>query len=463
MDKYDIFISYSRKDTAIADKICEALDKYGITYFIDRHGIAGGMEVPMVLADAIINSRLFLFLASRNSYDSKFTNSEISFAYNEKSRQSILPYIIDGSELPKNFRFIFSGINWRNLDEHPIDPVLIDDICALLGRKNNSSIGSTFFPSNTISMLIVMKNNVSIYYFRGRIYKDLRGAFINNHSRIPVLSVLKNEFFDNFVDYGDMSFDDFIFEYKQTIQNSDRVLATFLSLDDYFRMLSALNELEYKSVRVIRENSAVADFLSSHQEGEDEGREVVYSIHYDNNDTGFTCAEGVVEIRDDFDNLRKDSENYAKGKRFGFKDVTNLKVSLFGGLVKHYNRFIGLEKDSVLLETVPFDIYFGPKLESTIPKIIDAGTTIPTRKSETLCFIGTEQFCVKITDRIHFIDVVSDFGYAPKKIECTVECHASLQDIIFTIRNKDNNDLRSYKIKDLDMLYSEEMKDPKRT
>lgn len=135
MAKYDIFISYSRKDTAIADKICDVLDKYGITYFIDRQGIAGGMEFPMVLADAIVDCQLFLFLASNNSYASKFTNSEITFAFNEKSRQSILPYIIDGSELPRHFRFIFSGINWRNISQHPIDTVLIDDLCTLLERK----------------------------------------------------------------------------------------------------------------------------------------------------------------------------------------------------------------------------------------------------------------------------------------------------------------------------------------
>ena len=37
--KHDIFISYSRKDTAIAERICAAFDKAGITYFIDRLGI----------------------------------------------------------------------------------------------------------------------------------------------------------------------------------------------------------------------------------------------------------------------------------------------------------------------------------------------------------------------------------------------------------------------------------------
>lgn len=132
--KYDIFISYSRKDTAVADKVCRALDRAGITYFIDRQGIGGGMEFPEVLAQAILDSTLFLLLASKNSYGSKFTNSEINFAFNEKPRNSILPYIIDDSEMPVGMRFVFSSINWRSLADHPIDTVLVDDLLKLLGR-----------------------------------------------------------------------------------------------------------------------------------------------------------------------------------------------------------------------------------------------------------------------------------------------------------------------------------------
>ena len=65
---YDIFISYSRKDTEIANRICKAFDQAGITYFIDRQGIGGGMEFPTVLAEAILNCKLMLFLASKNSF-----------------------------------------------------------------------------------------------------------------------------------------------------------------------------------------------------------------------------------------------------------------------------------------------------------------------------------------------------------------------------------------------------------
>ena len=135
MSKFDIFISYSRKDSVIADKICNALDEANISYFIDRQGIGGGMEFPAVLANTICESKLFLFLASENSYQSKFTNNEIIFAFNEKPKQSILPYIIDSSELPIHIRFVFAGINWRNLKEHPIQTALISDIAKLLSKE----------------------------------------------------------------------------------------------------------------------------------------------------------------------------------------------------------------------------------------------------------------------------------------------------------------------------------------
>lgn len=135
MAKYDVFISYSRKDTNIANQVCEALTMAGISFFIDRKGISGGMEFPLVIAQAICDSKIFLFLASKNSYESKFTNNEITFAFNEKPRESILPYIIDGSTLPLQMRFIFAGINWRNSVEHPINTVLIQDLSVLLGTS----------------------------------------------------------------------------------------------------------------------------------------------------------------------------------------------------------------------------------------------------------------------------------------------------------------------------------------
>ncbi len=132
---YDVFISYSRKDSAVADCICSALDRAGITYFIDREGIGGGLEFPEILAQAIIECRKVLFLASANSYASKFTNNEIVYAYNKKNKNSIIPYLIDGSKMPPALEFMLAGINWRNLHDHPIESVLVNDLLKILERQ----------------------------------------------------------------------------------------------------------------------------------------------------------------------------------------------------------------------------------------------------------------------------------------------------------------------------------------
>ena len=137
--QYDVFISYSRLDTTIADRICDALDHAGIKYFIDQQGIVGGGEFPDIIANAISNSHFFLFLASNNSYASKYTKKEIHFAFNLKP-DSLLPYIIDDSELPISLKFTFSDINIRTIKDHPIVETLVPDLLKLLGREKEIDI-----------------------------------------------------------------------------------------------------------------------------------------------------------------------------------------------------------------------------------------------------------------------------------------------------------------------------------
>ena len=140
---YDVFISYSRKDTAVADRICEAFDREGIKYFIDRRNIVGSEEYLRVLSDAIDESSIFLFLASENSYKAKFTGKEVAYAIDVKKKNVLLPYLIDKSEMPKHLRLSFADLNIRNIKEHPIEPVLVDDVLKLLGRSRRDNTTET--------------------------------------------------------------------------------------------------------------------------------------------------------------------------------------------------------------------------------------------------------------------------------------------------------------------------------
>ena len=129
MTDYDVFISYSRKDSEIANQIYDALAAQGISCFIDREGISGGADFPLVLSEAIMNAKLLLLVASENSYASEFTLKEITFAVSNKGSRFIFPLIIDGSSLPKSLEFLLSNINWRTLSpRYRIEKEMVEEV-----------------------------------------------------------------------------------------------------------------------------------------------------------------------------------------------------------------------------------------------------------------------------------------------------------------------------------------------
>ena len=112
--KYDVFISYSRKDykdeatkaeipgnpiTAIT----EAFDKNNISYWIDLEGIYSGQEFRDKIIDAIATSNVFLFVSSHNSNKSIWTKREILEA--SDSGKDIIPFKIDDCEYDRSVKF----------------------------------------------------------------------------------------------------------------------------------------------------------------------------------------------------------------------------------------------------------------------------------------------------------------------------------------------------------------------
>ena len=58
--QYDVFISYSRRDSKLVEKVCESLTAAGISFFIDKEGISAGANFPEVLARTIDSDLEFL-------------------------------------------------------------------------------------------------------------------------------------------------------------------------------------------------------------------------------------------------------------------------------------------------------------------------------------------------------------------------------------------------------------------
>ena len=104
-EKYDVFISYSRKDYVDdnknvipgneVSKIKDALTNAGITYWFDEDGIYSGDKFAKVIVRNIKASRVFVFLSTIHSNKSEWTAGEISTAHMMKKK--IIPVRIDES------------------------------------------------------------------------------------------------------------------------------------------------------------------------------------------------------------------------------------------------------------------------------------------------------------------------------------------------------------------------------
>ena len=110
MKKYDVFISYSRKDKAIVDEIRQLLDANSITYWLDTEKNRMGSEFMGDIVDAIEKSDLVLFISSVNSNASHNVAKEISIA--DKFKKTILPVRIDDAPYSSVIEYDLIGVDY---------------------------------------------------------------------------------------------------------------------------------------------------------------------------------------------------------------------------------------------------------------------------------------------------------------------------------------------------------------
>jgi len=107
---YDVFISYSNPEQALADSVCNALEAAGCYCFIASRDLAG-KPAGTVWADALVtalqSSRLMLVIYSRASANSQHVKNEINLATD--SKKVIFPVKIDDYPLTNFFKYHLSN------------------------------------------------------------------------------------------------------------------------------------------------------------------------------------------------------------------------------------------------------------------------------------------------------------------------------------------------------------------
>lgn len=109
--KYDVFISYSRKDFYEVSSLIETIrtEIPDLSAWFDVTGIESGDEFEDKIISAIDNSSYVLFALSENSLASQWTKDEVMYARNTDKK--VIPILLKGAQLKGWFLFKFGRID----------------------------------------------------------------------------------------------------------------------------------------------------------------------------------------------------------------------------------------------------------------------------------------------------------------------------------------------------------------
>lgn len=138
--KYDVFISYSRRDSLIVKRILKEMEERNISCFIDTRDINLSTDFAGIIVEGIKNSSLMLFIWSENSNLSENTANEIAVAL--EMQKPIVPYKIGTFE--SNYNLLYRIIRLNRIDTDVVSndsiQLLVSGIKTILSKENKNTI-----------------------------------------------------------------------------------------------------------------------------------------------------------------------------------------------------------------------------------------------------------------------------------------------------------------------------------
>lgn len=170
--KYDIFVSYSRRDKAKVDAIMEILINKGYSVWIDVDGIESGEAFRQNIVEAIENSSIIIFFSSESSNISKWTTKEISLAV--EFSKYIIPIKFDNARYNKSILFDLIDLDYIDMSENR----LMEASTQKLLRTIKSKIGEKDIPKDV--------------YDKGYSQRSDEESIVNMSRREPTQFDIKN-------------------------------------------------------------------------------------------------------------------------------------------------------------------------------------------------------------------------------------------------------------------------------
>ena len=164
-EHYDVFLSYSRKDTQTAMLLKFAIQSLGYTVFYDQDILEGDSNWRATIAKNIDNCSGLVFFRTSNSVASKWCQREVNIA--DESGKIILPvaYRRDQTALPvsDDLKAALSSLQTTLISDSPSIPDLKNELQTAL--KN--SIGTPAEKENSLLLtefILPAAQNLSLRY-----------------------------------------------------------------------------------------------------------------------------------------------------------------------------------------------------------------------------------------------------------------------------------------------------------
>ena len=151
---HDVFISYSSKNPQVALAVCHLLEEHGIKCWMAPRNIPPGSDFGDLIDDAIKASKVFLFIYSFESVNSKWCRGELNIAFSEE--KIIIPYRIDTTPIKGAVRVMLNQRHW--LDAYPDYQSQFTSLVEAVNR----SLGKTMVPTSTPTKKVEDEKSITI-------------------------------------------------------------------------------------------------------------------------------------------------------------------------------------------------------------------------------------------------------------------------------------------------------------
>jgi hypothetical protein len=140
---HDIFISYAAKDKAVAEAVCDAIERAGHLCRLADRDLPAGRQDDAAGVEAIASCKVFLLILSATSAQSTQVRREAERAAG--AGLAIVPFRIEAVEPPAGLAVLIGGALTLDALPPPLGPHL-DHLTATVGRLLDGGEGAPLRP-----------------------------------------------------------------------------------------------------------------------------------------------------------------------------------------------------------------------------------------------------------------------------------------------------------------------------